>query len=86
MILPDSIFSVYVNSLLPFATTRGSGLTAGFTVILLQTSGLILLIATWGTQSTGLVSDPAIVISGVERCILLLTEVYKRNGVVMRAL
>lgn len=34
-ILPDSVFSVYVNTLLFFATITGSGLTAGFTIILL---------------------------------------------------
>lgn len=39
-----------------------------------QNAALVLLIAVWGGKATGLVSDPAIAMSGVEKCLFSLGE------------
>lgn len=47
---------------------------------------MILLVAMWGARETGLVSDPAIAVSGVERCLSILNEFSARHHTLNRGM
>ena len=50
-----------------------------------QTAALILLISVWGGKSTGVESDPAVSMQGVERCVHALAEAEIRHFGIGRA-
>jgi hypothetical protein len=50
-----------------------------------QTAAMILLISVWGGKSTGVESDPAVSMQGVERCVHALAEAERRHFGIGRA-